>query len=116
MTLSTSPNAYPDCFTFCEKCLDDSVGARRAFKTESEAVRFRVRCNYFRKLSRRQNAELYEPDDKRHGTSDYDVISFTVREGPDGWWWVYGRKLSENEEDIESLSEVEPANDDETSA
>lgn len=117
MSMSTVPTAYPDCYAFAEECVDDAIGARRAFKTEGEAIQFRKRCNYFRELARKENKRIYPIDDKRHGTSDYDAIAFTVREGTDGWWWVYGRKLSEGKEDIERLSDVEGMRDaNETSA
>lgn len=109
MPMSNVPTAYPDCFAFCEKCVDDDVGARKAFKEEGGAMQFRNRCNYFRILTRRENARIYPEEDKRHGTSDYDAIAFTIRQGADGWWWVYGRKLALGEEDIESLSQVEAA-------
>lgn len=101
------PTAYPDCYAFMEECADDPIGARRAFKTEGEAIQFRKRCNFFRELTRKQNSMIYPPDDQRHGTSDYDSIALTVRVGEDSWWWVYGRRLSEGKEDIERLSDVE---------
>lgn len=112
MSMSKVPTAYPDCYAFAEECVDDPIGARRPFRTEGEAIQFRKRCNYFRELDRKQNRLIYPEDDKRHGTSDYDPIAFTVREGADGWWWVYGRRLSDGKEDIERLSDVEGMTDD----
>lgn len=112
MSMPKVPTAYPDCAAFAEQCVDDSIGARRPFKTEGEAVQFRKRMNFFRELERKQNARIYSPDDKRHGTSDYDLIQFTIKESEDGWWWVYGRRLKEGTEDIERLSDIEGASDD----
>lgn len=107
MALPRSVNSYPDCFDFCEKCSEDSVGARKPFRHREEAFHFRNRCNRFRQLTREQNKEIYPPDDKRHGTSDYDELVFTIEPGADGWWWCYGKKLSVGLDDVESLSEIE---------
>ena len=110
MTLSVSPNAYPDCFAFFEKCIDDPIGARKPFPSRSDAFDFRNRANYYRILVRRQNEKLYPPDDKRHGTSDYDEVRMSLKPAvEEGWWWVYGKKMTMMADDIEGLSEVEPA-------
>lgn len=114
MSQPTSPNAYPDCFDFFEKCMDDPLGGRKPFKNRSEAFAFRTRAHYFRSLVRKQNAQLYSPDDKRHGTSDYDEIRMTLEPAvEEGWWWVYGRKLSRTIDDVEGLSATEPVEDEE---
>lgn len=107
MSLPTVPTAFPDCYAFCEECVDDPIGARRPFKTEGQAIQFRKRCHHFRELARKQNKQIYPPDDARHGTSDYDPIAFTILEDTEGEWWVYGRKLSEGKKDIERLSDIE---------
>lgn len=112
MALPSSPQAYPDCYDFLEKCIDDIVGARKPFRDRGLAMEFRQRCYYFRTLTQRQNRSIYPPDDKRHGTSDYDEIRMTIETSEDGWFWVYGKKMSININDVESLSEIE--NDNET--
>lgn len=112
MPLPTSLNAYPDCYEFCEKCVDDPIGARRPFRTEGEAADFRNRCNRYRALTRQQNRQIYPPDDARHGTSDYDEVRFTIRMASDGWYFLYGRKVDPATAEIELLSEVEGATDD----
>ena len=113
MSQPTSPNAYPDCFDFFEKCMDDPVGARKPFKNRSDAFDFRSRAHYYRSLVRKQNERLYPPDDKRHGTSDYDEFRMTLEPATEeGWWWVYGRKLSRTVDDVEGLSLTEPTEDD----
>jgi hypothetical protein len=116
MALPSSPNAYPDCFAFLEACVDDPIGARKPFQRRDEALHFRFRCNQFRVLTRRQNCELYPPDDKRHGTSDYDEVVMTIESSEDGWFWVYGKKMSASVDDIEPLSEIEVENGNEAGA
>lgn len=112
MALPSSPQAYPDCFDFCEKIIDDPIGARKPFRTNGEAKLFRLRCYRFRTLTQQQNRQIYPPDDKRHGTSAYDEIVFRVMAGEDGWHWVYGKRTSTTValDDVEPLSEIEEPN------
>lgn len=113
MALPTSPQSFPDCFDFCEKCVDDAIGARKPFKTEGEAKLFRLRCYRFRELTRQQNRSIYPPDDIRHGTSAYDELVLTISASEDGWWWVYGKRLTVGLDDVESLSQVEDKSEEE---
>lgn len=107
MALPSSPQSFPDCYDFCEKCIDDPIGARKPFKTEGDAKLFRLRCYRFRTLTQRQNRSIYPPDDLRHGTSAYDELTLTIAQGEDGWWWVYGKKLSVGLDDVEPLTQPE---------
>lgn len=105
MSLNSSILAYEDCRTFLDRALDDAKGARRPFRTEKQALYWRLRCNKFRSLDRQQNMRIHEPGHKMYGQSDYDLLVMTIREGTDAFW-VYAEKQHLDEGEIEALSEV----------
>lgn len=106
MALSESLLAYSDCQEFFEKAVEDTKGARRPFPDEKQATRWRMRCHQFRKLHRKQNAEVYALGEMLHGRSEYDVLTLTIKFSPDGYYWVYAEKLLLQPGEIETLSDV----------
>jgi hypothetical protein len=106
MVLASSILAYSDCKAFMEAALDDTKGARLPFRTETDANYWRMRCNYFRRLNREENALTYDLGHKMHGRSEYDKLTMTIKQSGDGWWWVYAEKRAIDLEAIEPLSEV----------
>lgn len=107
MGLSTSILAYKDCEEFLDRALDDAKGARIPFRSESEANYWRMRANQFRSLDRERNMQIHSPGHKMHGHSPYDELSLTIKQSPDGYFWVYAQKISLDPGLIENLSEVD---------
>lgn len=101
MSLPNSFLAYEAQIQFMERAMDEAKGARMFFLREAEAEHWRMRCNYARVLHRRENLTVHEPGTKLHGKSEYDVIVFTIRTSPDGFW-VYAEKQ------VLDTSRVEP--------
>jgi|SRR5579859_261996 len=116
MALPNSPQSYPDCYDFLEKAIDDTLGARKPFKTEEECRLFRLRCYRFRELTRQQNKTIYPLEDKRYGTSDYDELVLQIHGGADDWHWVYARRLTVGLDDVEPLSSVGEDHGDKTAS
>lgn len=109
MPTSKSRLSYPDCESFLNAALEDERGARLPFLTEGQATQFRVRCHYFRTIVREDNAEIYtDREHPMHGRSEYDVLALTILPTEDRTeFWVYARKMTINESEIERLSDVE---------
>ncbi len=101
MSLPSSLLAYEAQLQFMEMSMDEARGARMFFKAEKEAEHWRMRCNYARVLHRKENMQIHEPGDPLYGKSEYDVIVFTIRTSPDGFW-VYAEKQ------VLDTSRVEP--------
>lgn len=101
MSLPNSFLAYEAQIQFMEQAMDEKRGARMFFLREAEAEHWRMRCNYARVLHRKENLAVHEPGTPLHGKSEYDVIVFTIRTSPDGFW-VYAEKQ------VLDTSRVEP--------
>lgn len=108
MALTSTIGAYPDCHEFFEAVVDDPQGGRIWKGTYKAAHEFRHRCHQFRRLHRKQNADVYEKGHQMHGRSEYDPLKLTLREDSTGEWWVYAEQVRNAPRSIELLSEVEP--------
>jgi hypothetical protein len=107
MSLPDSVLAYGDCKDFLERALEAERGARMIFRTSKDAEYWRMRCNQFRKLDRKQNRMVFEPGHKMHGHSEYDIITMTVKYSPDGYYWVYAQKMVLEPGRVEEIPEDE---------
>jgi hypothetical protein len=101
MSLPNSLLSYDAQLKFMEMALDEERGTRMFFKRPQDAEHWRMRCNYARVLHRRENERVHESDTLMHGKSEYDVLVFTIRTSPDGFW-VYAEKQ------VLDTSRVEP--------
>lgn len=112
MPTSSSRLSYPDCEAFFDKALDDNVGARLPFNTRGDAYQFRVRCHQFRQICREDNRRIHDRNDALYGRSVYDPITLSILPTEDNSeWFVYARRCTLNESEIESLSELEGPHD-----
>lgn len=109
MALSTSPLAYTDCREFLEQALSAPNGSRLPFRAETSAQHFRMRCNYFRVLDRKDNETIHEPGTPLHGKSEYDTLTLTVKWSPDEIWWVYAQQRTLPQGLIEDIPTDETA-------
>ncbi len=101
MSLPSSLLAYDAQLQFMEMSMDQERGMRMFFLREAEAEHWRMKCNYARVLHRQENKKVHEEGTTLHGKSEYDVLVFTIRTSPDGFW-VYAQKQ------ILDTSRVEP--------
>lgn len=108
MSLSNSILAYMDCKEFLERALDAERGARIPFRTEKEAEYWRMRCNQFRVLDRRQSKTIFAPGHKMHGHSEYDGLTMTIKYSEDGYHWVYAQKRVIDPGQIEDITDDVP--------
>lgn len=89
MSASNSRLAYADCYDLMEQAISDPKGIRVQFSTQEEAVGFRQRIHYARKLHREDNAETYEVGHAMHGHSEFDALIARIKVDEDGLWWLY---------------------------
>src|SRR5258708_10661161 len=106
MALSNAIMAYQDCKEFLERAIDEEEGARIPFRPEREAEYWRMRCNQFRSLDRRQNQMVFELGHKMHGQSEYDGLTMVIKQSQDGYVWVYAEKRVLEPGLIENLSGI----------
>lgn len=89
MSLSTSRNAYLDCFVLLDRALDDARGIRVELRDEKAAIFFRLRIHQARQIDRAENRSLYsEPDHPLHGRSPYDCLTLRIDPGPPCWLYL----------------------------
>lgn len=112
MTLSNSLSAYRDCRELFEQAAEDTAGCRASIPNYNAGVHLRMRMNYFRKLDRRANAEIYEHGHPLHGASAFDEFDISIKEDTEGAWWIYVQRRQSMLGVIEKLSEVEEPADD----
>lgn len=105
MSLPTSLLSYQDCLKVFDEAVENEEGIRVKFPTRDEAIRFRSRLHYCRKLSREENARIYEKDQPMHGKSQYDSIRCTLKSTKTGHY-VYLEHQTIAEGQIESLANV----------
>jgi hypothetical protein len=108
MSLSENLAAYEDCIKLWELAEQSAKGARAAFKTEALAMRWRMRMNMARRITRDEAKRLYPHDDPAWGKTLWDKYKITVR-GPDpnGEWYVYVEPHGQEVLDMESLDNLE---------
>ena len=106
MSLSNSLLSYQDCTEIMDSAMADSVGARAKFASEAEALHFRSRCHYARKLHREQNARIYtDPEHPQHGCSHYDALVLRLRWDGD-FHYVDLEKTDAGQIEVTPLSEA----------
>lgn|SRR6267142_2105769 len=107
MSLPDSVLAYSDCRDFLDRALEAERGARMIFRTSKDAEYWRMRCNQFRKLDRRQNKMVFDIGHQMHGNSQYDTLTMTIKSSPDGYHWVYAEKKILEPGRVEDIPEDE---------
>ena len=107
MSISNSRLSYTDCYQLLDQAVEDSLGARVCLGTYEAANFFRMRCHQARAINRRDNQEMYELGDPKHGASVYDQVVLRLKEDEEGAFWVYAEKSTLDPGEIESLSELE---------
>lgn len=104
MPLPSSLLAYKAEMDFFELAMDEARGSRMFFGDRQSAEHFRMRANYARVLHRADNRMTHEPGTPLHGRSEYDILTFTIRESDDGFW-VYARKAELDTSRVEPIPE-----------
>jgi len=112
MTLSNSLSAYRDCKELFESAAEDDAGARALLRSSDHGTNLRMRMNYFRKLDRKANAEIYQPGHPLHGASAYDEFAISLAQDTNGEWWIYVQRRQSMLGVVEKLSEVAEPGDD----
>lgn len=115
MTLPSSLLSYSAQLEFMDLAMDSPTGKRMFFRDEKKAERFKMKCNYARVLHRREGMRIHDPDNVMWGKSEYDVLVFTNRVSPDGFW-VYAQREIFNPEAVEDIPEDEESPPIDTSA
>lgn len=103
--------AYSDCYEILDQALADTEGVRVGFKTQDPCFVFRHRLNKARMIDRVTNKEVFTADHPMFGQSEYDKLTFTIREGGEDEpspWWVYVTHLK-MPAIVESLSDAQTA-------
>ncbi len=99
MPTSLSREAYDDCYDLLDRAVSVERGMGASFSSRGEAYHFRVRLNAARQLDRDLQREVTP-----NGKSDYDCLTFRIREGvADGKWWVFMERQV-GPEDVVELS------------
>jgi len=113
MPVSNSRLSYSDCFTLFDKALEDTKGARYqvANGDYGKTKYFIMRMHQARALDRKDNKDLHEPGHPMHGHSIYDTLVCQLKEDSEHKWWVYVSHTEISEAEVESLSEIEAAED-----
>jgi hypothetical protein len=107
MSLPEYLGAYEDCFSLYQRALDDPIGARACFTTESGAKTFQMRMHQARALDRRESMRIYTRDQPQWGKSEFDVLKvLSAQEDTEGNWWIYVQRHGVEIKVIESLSEL----------
>lgn len=107
MTISTSPLSYTDCYEALDKALDDERGVRVGVESLKSAQFLRMRLNQARSINRDENSRTYEPGHPLHGRSAYDRLMVRIKERGERTY-VYIEQVANFTRVIESLSEIEP--------
>lgn len=109
MAMSDSRAAYIDVFKVLDQAMEDPVGVRIKFTDNGDAMRYRLRINYARKLDRQDNREIYDVGHKMYGRSIYDPIQAIIEKDGDAFW-LYVRKADAIPLAIENLTPAEENN------
>lgn len=110
MAASTSRLSYSDCFDVLNKALSNDKGIRVEVPDYGAGNHFRVRLHTARSVDRKDNREAYSEDHKLYGRSIYDALVVQLREEK-GKWWMYIRKFSTDNLNIEPLGEEHGINE-----
>ncbi|WP_329700472.1 hypothetical protein [Scandinavium sp.] len=74
MSFNRTPLALEDVKRVLDRALNATRGLEVNFKTRGEAIYWRGRANYFRRLDRRENAQIYDETHILHKQSIYDKL------------------------------------------
>lgn len=89
MSITNSRTAYEACYDVLDQALASASGTRVQLPSSNDAVNYRVRLHYARKLDRDDSKKRHPPDHPDHGKSDYDRLIVTIDDT-----WVYIRPLT----------------------
>lgn len=103
MGYSKAVNAFEDIEAAFERALQAPKGIRIACRSRGEAVVLRSRFNYYRKLDRKRNESIYEPDHPMHGRSPYDRLVLRIPPKGNGDYILYIEPRSVEDLNIEEL-------------
>lgn len=78
MSYNKSPFAFDDIRSAFERALEAPKGIKLVCDSHSAAILLRSRFNYYRKMHRRENSEVYQPGDPMYGKSVYDRLILRV--------------------------------------
>lgn len=104
MSLPDSHLAYAAEYEALDAALHDAKGIRIEIGSQREALRFRFRLNYARKVDREKNKEIYQKGDPMYGSSAYDSLVCVLRQDTADIWWVHIEKNEKIPGYYESLS------------
>jgi hypothetical protein len=76
MSYGSLPLSLEDVKIILDRALNARVGVRVPFSTRGQAIYWRGRANYFRRLDRRENAHIYDESHQLHKQSIYDSLRF----------------------------------------
>jgi len=78
MSFNKSPLAFDDMRDVFEKALNSAKGVRIPCANRGAAIVLRSRLNYFRKINRDENRQIYSLDHPMHGRSVYDKLVLRI--------------------------------------
>lgn len=74
-----SPKAFSDVADLLERAINSEKGVRIPLSSRSAAITLRARANYYRKLDRVRNKDIYPMrDHPMHGNSTYDALVLRI--------------------------------------
>lgn len=80
MPMATTPGSYEDIRLALDRALESPNGVRITAESPGAAVHLRQRFYTFRKMEQKRSKEIYPIGNPHHGTSAYDVLTFTIVE------------------------------------
>ena len=95
--------AFDDIRDLLDRALAAPRGLRVPCGTRGKAVHLRVRCNYFRKLDRKQSLLTYESDHPMYGRTPYDKLVFRIPKDGENSTALYIEKRSVEDLIVEEL-------------
>lgn len=98
MSFNRTPLALEDVRLTLDRALAAVIGVKISFPTRGEAIYWRGRANYLRRIDRRDNAMIYDSTHELHKQSIYDSLRFYL----DGSTIII-KKVSKTIPDIEEL-------------
>ena len=78
MSFNRTPLSLEDIKIVLDRALNSARGMKVNFKSQGEAIHWRGRANYFRRLDRRENAIIYDETHVLHKQSIYDGLRLVL--------------------------------------
>lgn len=89
MSLSTSRQAYADCYEVFDAAMENDAGVKVKMQSEDAAYFFRMRMHQARSLVKKDNSRIYPDDHPLYGASEYDRLAVKIRKlNGDFYIWV----------------------------